>query len=173
MEMSAAAPHAPGVPGGKNVAVEFEEGIAWVRLNRPEKRNAMSVALAEEMNQVLDALEVDRRLAQMLDSRGESYASSWLEGHLSNGFPTSIELEAALARHGRVRRLQNENLRTHELLMRAEMTRRPRKLTDALDRLLRPVLFDRGSGWRRPFVRAIRGFDRGRTYRTIIVVDRP
>ena len=120
-----------------------------------------------------DALEVDRRLAQMLDSRGESYASSWLEEHLSNGFPTSIELEAALARHGRVRRLQNENLRTHELLMRAEMTRRPRKLTDALDRLLRPVLFDRGSGWRRPFVRAIRGFDRGRTYRTIIVVDRP
>jgi len=37
------------VPGGKNVLVEFEDGIAWVSLNRPEKRNAMSVALAYEM----------------------------------------------------------------------------------------------------------------------------
>jgi trans-feruloyl-CoA hydratase/vanillin synthase len=61
MEKSAAAPHTPGVPGGNDVAVELDEGIAWVRLNRPEKRNAMSVALAEEMNQVLDALEVDAR----------------------------------------------------------------------------------------------------------------
>jgi len=49
------------VPGGRNVLVEFEDGIAWVQLNRPEKRNAMSVALAEEMNEVLDALEVDDR----------------------------------------------------------------------------------------------------------------
>src|SRR5690606_29165813 len=29
-------------PWGKNVLVEFEDGIAWVTLNRPEKRNAMS-----------------------------------------------------------------------------------------------------------------------------------
>ena len=55
------APHTPGLPGGKNVAVELNDGIAWVRLNRPEKRNAMSVGLAEEMNQILDALEVDNR----------------------------------------------------------------------------------------------------------------
>jgi trans-feruloyl-CoA hydratase/vanillin synthase len=61
MEKSEAAPHAPGVPGGNTVAVELEDGIAWVRLNRPEKRNAMSVGLAEEMNQVLDALEIDAR----------------------------------------------------------------------------------------------------------------
>ena len=27
------------VPGGKNVLVEFEDQIAWVTLNRPEKRN--------------------------------------------------------------------------------------------------------------------------------------
>jgi feruloyl-CoA hydratase/lyase len=61
MENNAAAPHEPGLPGGKNVAVELEEGIAWVRLNRPEKRNAMSVGMAEEMNQVLNALEIDQR----------------------------------------------------------------------------------------------------------------
>ena len=62
MEKSAATPHAPGVPGGNDVAVEFEDGIAWVRLNRPQKRNAMSVALAAEMNQILDALETGRHL---------------------------------------------------------------------------------------------------------------
>jgi trans-feruloyl-CoA hydratase/vanillin synthase len=61
MEESAAPPHAPGVPGGKYIAVELTDGIAWVRLNRPEKRNAMSVGLAEEMNLVLDALEIDAR----------------------------------------------------------------------------------------------------------------
>jgi trans-feruloyl-CoA hydratase/vanillin synthase len=66
MESNAAAPHAAGFPGGNNVAVEFEDGIAWVRLNRPEKRNAMSVALAEEMNQVLDALETDERCGVMV-----------------------------------------------------------------------------------------------------------
>lgn len=53
--------HAENVPGGDNVIVEFEEGIAWVRINRPDKRNAMSVGLAEEMNDVFDALEVDDR----------------------------------------------------------------------------------------------------------------
>ena len=29
------------VPGGKTVLVEFDDGIAWVRMNRPEKRNAI------------------------------------------------------------------------------------------------------------------------------------
>ncbi len=36
-------------PWGKLVLVEFEDGIAWVTMNRPEKRNAMSPALNEEM----------------------------------------------------------------------------------------------------------------------------
>jgi trans-feruloyl-CoA hydratase/vanillin synthase len=49
------------VPGGQNVLVEFDEGIAWVTLNRPEKRNAMSPALNDEMVKVVDALETDDR----------------------------------------------------------------------------------------------------------------
>ena len=49
------------IPGGKNVLVHFEEQIAWVTLNRPEKRNCMSPALNDEMVGVLDALEVDER----------------------------------------------------------------------------------------------------------------
>jgi len=68
--------HASGVPGGRNVAVEFEDGIAWVRLNRPEKRNAMSVGLAEEMNEILEALEVDDRCGVLvLTGVGEAFSA--------------------------------------------------------------------------------------------------
>ena len=42
-----------------NVLVELDEGIAWVTLNRPAKRNCMSPALNDEMVRVLDALEID------------------------------------------------------------------------------------------------------------------
>jgi len=64
------------VPGGKDVRVEFEDGIAWVHLNRPDKRNAMSVALAREMNAVLDALEVDDRCGVIvLTGSGEAFSA--------------------------------------------------------------------------------------------------
>ena len=43
------------------VKIEFEDGIAWVILNRPEKRNAMNPTLNREMMDVLDQLEVDDR----------------------------------------------------------------------------------------------------------------
>jgi trans-feruloyl-CoA hydratase/vanillin synthase len=43
----------------KYVLVEIEDGIAWVTLNRPEKRNCMSPALNDEMVQVLDSIELD------------------------------------------------------------------------------------------------------------------
>ena len=45
------------------VVVEFDEEIAWVRINRPEKRNAISPALAAKMSETLDALETDERCA--------------------------------------------------------------------------------------------------------------
>src|SRR5262249_13462546 len=41
--------------------VEFEDGIAWVIMNRPEKRNAMNPVLNDDMVEVLDALEFDDR----------------------------------------------------------------------------------------------------------------
>jgi trans-feruloyl-CoA hydratase/vanillin synthase len=63
-------------PGGGNVKVEFEDGIAWVILNRPEKRNAMSPALNREMIGVLDALELDDRCRVLvLTGAGESYSA--------------------------------------------------------------------------------------------------
>lgn len=39
------------------VTAEITDGIAWVRFNRPEKRNAMSPALNRRMMEVLDELE--------------------------------------------------------------------------------------------------------------------
>jgi feruloyl-CoA hydratase/lyase len=41
------------------VAYEVADGIAWVRFNRPEKRNCMSPKLNRQMLRVLDALEFD------------------------------------------------------------------------------------------------------------------
>lgn len=64
------------VPGGKYSRVQFEDGIAWVTLNRPEKRNAMSPALNREMIRVVDALEADPRCRVfVLTGAGESFSS--------------------------------------------------------------------------------------------------
>jgi trans-feruloyl-CoA hydratase/vanillin synthase len=59
-----------------NVRVELEDGIAWVVLDRPAKRNAMSTALADDMNQVLDALELDERCGVVvLTGAGEAFSA--------------------------------------------------------------------------------------------------
>ncbi|TGV64677.1 p-hydroxycinnamoyl CoA hydratase/lyase, partial [Mesorhizobium sp. M00.F.Ca.ET.158.01.1.1] len=39
------------------VAFDVENGIAWVRFNRPDKRNCMNPPLNRRMMEVLDALE--------------------------------------------------------------------------------------------------------------------
>ncbi|MEC7489238.1 MAG: p-hydroxycinnamoyl CoA hydratase/lyase [Pseudomonadota bacterium] len=41
------------------VKVEMMNGIAWVQMNRPEKRNAMNPQLHDEMEEALTHLEVD------------------------------------------------------------------------------------------------------------------
>jgi trans-feruloyl-CoA hydratase/vanillin synthase len=64
------------IPGGNTVLVEFEDGIAWVTMNRPEKRNAMSPTLAAEMLAVLNALEIDNRCRVLvLTGAGESFSA--------------------------------------------------------------------------------------------------
>lgn len=63
-------------PWGENVLVEFDEGIAWVTMNRPAKRNAMSPALNEEMLHVVTALATDERCGVfVLTGAGESFAA--------------------------------------------------------------------------------------------------
>jgi trans-feruloyl-CoA hydratase/vanillin synthase len=39
------------------VAFDVSDGIAWVRFNRPDKRNCMSPTLNRRMMEVLDELE--------------------------------------------------------------------------------------------------------------------
>ena len=50
------------LPGGKTVLVEIEDRIAWVTMNRPEKRNAISPRLPSRCSTVFDALESRRAL---------------------------------------------------------------------------------------------------------------
>jgi trans-feruloyl-CoA hydratase/vanillin synthase len=65
-----------GVPGGKTVLVEFEDGIAWVSMNRPEKRNCISPTLASEMLGVINALEADSRCQVLvLTGTGDSFSA--------------------------------------------------------------------------------------------------
>jgi trans-feruloyl-CoA hydratase/vanillin synthase len=45
----------------ETVRVEFDDGIAWVALDRPDKRNAMNPTLNTEMVEVLETLEGDER----------------------------------------------------------------------------------------------------------------
>jgi trans-feruloyl-CoA hydratase/vanillin synthase len=64
------------LPGGKLVLVEIEDRIAWVTINRPDKRNAISPGVAAEMLSVIDDLEVDDRCGCLvLTGAGESFSS--------------------------------------------------------------------------------------------------
>lgn len=58
------------------VRVEFDNGVAWVMLNRPEKRNAMSPALNKRMIEVLDELESDDRCGILvLSGEGDAFSA--------------------------------------------------------------------------------------------------
>jgi trans-feruloyl-CoA hydratase/vanillin synthase len=58
------------------VKVTFEDGIAWVVLNRPEKRNAMNPARNRDMNVILDALEIDDRCKVLvLTGAGDAFTA--------------------------------------------------------------------------------------------------
>jgi len=63
-------------PWGRHVLVEFEDRIAWVYFNRPEKRNAMSPALNEEMRATVEALASDARCGVfVLSGKGDAFTA--------------------------------------------------------------------------------------------------
>ena len=58
------------------VRVEVDQGIAWVELNRPEKRNAMSPTLNAEMVEVLEVLDADDSCGVLvLTGAGEAFSA--------------------------------------------------------------------------------------------------
>lgn len=60
----------------KTIAVTKEEGITWVTFNRPEKRNAMSPQLHQEMADVLDELSLDPGTKVLvLTGAGEAFSA--------------------------------------------------------------------------------------------------
>jgi feruloyl-CoA hydratase/lyase len=72
----------PGLDGGRalgtwtTVLATERDGIAWVVLNRPGKRNAMSPALNDEMLEVLDAVAADERSRVLvLTGAGDSFTA--------------------------------------------------------------------------------------------------
>lgn len=66
---------APG-KWGEYVTVDFEDGIAWVTLNRPKQRNAINPGIVWEMNAIMDVLEEDDRCRVMVvTGAGESFSA--------------------------------------------------------------------------------------------------
>jgi feruloyl-CoA hydratase/lyase len=60
----------------ETVLVELDNGIAWVTLNRPSKRNAMSPTLNREMVEVLEDLELDPDAGVLIiTGAGESWSA--------------------------------------------------------------------------------------------------
>jgi trans-feruloyl-CoA hydratase/vanillin synthase len=60
----------------ETVTVELDDGIAWVALDRPEKRNAMNPTLNAEMVEVLLELDADDRCGVLvLTGAGDSFSA--------------------------------------------------------------------------------------------------
>ncbi len=60
----------------ETVSVEVIDGVAWVTLNRPQKRNAMNPTLNAEMSEVLLALDAEPEAAVVvLTGAGEAFSA--------------------------------------------------------------------------------------------------
>ncbi len=64
------------------VSFVIQDGIAWVKFDRPEKRNAMSPSLNRRMLAVLDQLEFEAqsklaRIHKEFDARPSSRPNRW------------------------------------------------------------------------------------------------
>jgi trans-feruloyl-CoA hydratase/vanillin synthase len=58
------------------VDVELTDGVAWVTINRPDKRNAMSPTLNAEMGEVLDAIDAEPEAAVVvLTGAGDAFSA--------------------------------------------------------------------------------------------------
>jgi SAM-dependent methyltransferase len=179
----------PAIPGREGDARSldfpddsFDVAVALDMLEhiRPEERSGVLRELVRVARQRVilgfpsgaRAFEVDVGLGRMLDRRGQRH-TDWLDEHLRHGFPDASEVKAELQAYGRVRRLANENIHTHQTLVWCQMTRVAHRGTHLLARLLAPGLHGRGRWWRAPLLHVLRGADLGTPYRVMLVLDLP
>ncbi len=61
---------------GENVTVRIEDGIAWVTLNRPKKRNAINPGIVFEMVAAIDAIEMnDDAKVLVITGAGDAFSA--------------------------------------------------------------------------------------------------
>ena len=61
---------------GDNVTLTVEDGVAWVTLNRPDKRNAINPGIVYEMTAVMDALEgMDEAEVIVITGAGNAFSA--------------------------------------------------------------------------------------------------
>lgn len=89
-------PAASPASAWSTVLVERDEGIAWVTMNRPDKRNAMSPTLNREMLEVLEELEVDDSVGVVvLTGAGDAWTAGMdLKEYFreTDGAPAAVKL---------------------------------------------------------------------------------
>ncbi len=68
--------HPQSSPSADVVTIEYDRRVAWVTLNRPDKRNAMNPVLNARMHDVLTELEDDERCGVVvLTGAGEAFSA--------------------------------------------------------------------------------------------------
>jgi peroxisomal 3,2-trans-enoyl-CoA isomerase len=62
--------------GFKTLVVTKSDGVCWIELNRPSKKNAFNVPMYTELSQALDAASSDPDVkVALLSGRGDYYSS--------------------------------------------------------------------------------------------------
>src|SRR5207247_10351791 len=99
-------------PKFETVKVEVADDIAWVTMNRPDKRNAMSPQMHEEMIAALSQLAVaPEAKALVLTGAGESWsAGQYMELFFRNLDDQPIEMRRAILAHQVWRGMRIEGL---------------------------------------------------------------
>ncbi len=98
-------------PWGNTVDVEFDNQVAFVYFNRPDKKNCMSPTLNREMYATLHALEMDDRCGVVvLTGRGEAWSAGMdlkeyfrETDNASDNFKMRIREEAAAWQQNKLR----------------------------------------------------------------------
>src|SRR5690349_6806871 len=85
-----------------NLQLSFESGVATITLNRPEKRNAVSFALVEEMLAAFDEIERSSARVVILTGAGKAFCAGLdldeLKGLAGKTLEENVEDSSRMAR---------------------------------------------------------------------------